>query len=74
MRLVYYFRHMDPPIGAGAHAASLVREWKQTGNHVLCLPNPSFRDGALAGAAATAGVKISKHLKEKDNAPEEEKS
>ncbi len=38
MRIVYYYRHLDAPVGSGAHATSLVREWRKAGNEVGCLP------------------------------------
>ena len=40
MRIVYYYRHLNDPIGSGSHATSLVREWTKAGNEVRCLPRP----------------------------------
>jgi glycosyltransferase involved in cell wall biosynthesis len=39
MRVCYYFRHLDDPLGRGVHARSLVAEWARAGHEVVCLPH-----------------------------------
>jgi glycosyltransferase involved in cell wall biosynthesis len=58
MRVAYYFRHFDPPLGCGAHATSLVREWKKAGNDVCCLPKPPAADGALYQPRSSAASRL----------------
>lgn len=40
MRICYYFRYINDPMGKGIHARSLVEAWHDGGNEVTCLPNP----------------------------------
>jgi len=54
MRIVYYYRHLNDPIGSGSHATSLVREWKKAGNEVGCLPNPLEVGGLPDGSPSPA--------------------
>jgi len=37
-RFVYYYRNAWQPVGGGIHAQSLLKEWKEAGHDVLCLP------------------------------------
>ena len=43
MRIVYYYRHLNDPIGSGSHATSLVREWTKAGNEVALPPAAARR-------------------------------
>ncbi len=58
MRLVYYFRQFDPPIGAGVHAINLVREWRKAGNDVRCLPKAPGAVGGLSRPRSSASSRL----------------
>lgn len=49
MRVCYYFRHLDDPLGRGVHGRSLVTAWVRAGHEVVCLPH------APAPASPTGG-------------------
>lgn len=38
MKICYYFRHINDPMGQGVHARSLVAAWSRDGHTVMCLP------------------------------------
>lgn len=40
MKICYYFRHLNDPLGRGIHARSLVEAWGTNGNKVTCIPYP----------------------------------
>lgn len=44
MRISYYFRYLNDPLGRGVHARSLVEAWSAGGNQVKCLPYPLAQD------------------------------
>ena len=59
MRIVYYYRHLNDPIGSGSHATSLVREWRKAGNQVGCLPKPPGAVGRLDRSASSTSRLLS---------------